>query len=172
LNTFIDTHIEGFKLKFAEIENIPYILSFIQGMAVYEKLEHEFAATEELLEKHLFGEEKAAEVIIGYFDEKPVSMALFYKSFSTFLAKPGIYLEDLFVIEEMRSRGFGKVMLSFLANLTEKRNCGRLEWSVLDWNKPAVDFYRSIGAEPLKGWTIQRLTGKALVSFSDSFREN
>jgi len=162
MNKYIDTKIDGFQLKFADRENIPHILSFIKGMAVYEKLAHEFAATEELLEEHLFGEGKSAEVIIGYFEEKPVSMALFYKSFSTFLAKPGIYLEDLFVIEEMRGKGFGKAMLSYLAVLTEERNFGRLEWSVLDWNKPAVEFYRSIGAEPMKGWTIQRMAGQAL----------
>lgn len=169
MEKLIDTKIEGFKLKSAGKENIPHILSFIKGMAVYEKLTHEFAATEELLAKYLFGEEKAAEVIIGYFEGKPVSMALFYKSFSTFLAKPGIYLEDLFVIEEMRGKGFGKIMLSYLAVLTEERNFGRLEWSVLDWNKPAVDFYNSIGAEPMKGWTVQRLTGKALVGLSHIF---
>ncbi|MBI9098392.1 MAG: GNAT family N-acetyltransferase [Spirochaetaceae bacterium] len=131
-------------------------------MAKYEKLEHEFSATETLLEKYLFGEEKAAEVILGYYEEKPVAMALFFKNFSTFLSKPGIYLEDLFVIEEMRGRGLGKAILTFLAEYTRERNFGRLEWSVLDWNKPAVDFYRSIGAVPMTGWTIQRLTGKAL----------
>jgi len=171
MKKYIDTSIPSFKLKFADKEDIPRILFFIKGMAVYEKLEHEFAATEDLLEKYLLGEEKAAEVIIGYFEGAPVSMALFYKSFSTFLAKPGIYLEDLFVIEEMRGRGFGKVMLSFLAKLTEKRNYGRLEWSVLDWNKPAVEFYRSIGAEPLDGWTVQRLAGNALKNLSKNFRE-
>ena len=172
MNKFIKTAIPGFQLKFAKKENIPLILSFIKGMAVYEKLEHEFAATEELLEEHLFGEDKAAEVIIGFFEGKPVSMALFFKNFSTFLSKPGIYLEDLFVLEEMRGKGIGKAMLSFLANLTEKRNYGRLEWSVLDWNKPAVDFYHSIGAQPMKGWTIQRLAGNDLVNLSENFLDN
>lgn len=170
MNNYIDTEINGFQMKFAEKQNIPHILSFIKGMAVYEKLEHEFEASEELLEKYLFGKERAAEVILGFYEDRPVSMALFYKSFSTFLSRPGIYLEDLFVIEEMRGKGFGKTMLSYLARLTEERNYGRLEWSVLDWNKPAVEFYRSIGAEPLEEWTGQRLTGKALKEFARIFK--
>lgn len=172
MNTTISTQIKGFQLKFAEKSDIPAIYSFIKGMAVYEKLDHEFAATEELLEEHLFGKDRAAEVILGFFNNTPVSMALFFKNFSTFLAKPGLYLEDLFVTEDMRGRGFGKIMLSYLADLTVERNYGRLEWSVLDWNTPAVEFYQSIGAVPMKGWTLQRLTGEALFNLSENFREN
>ncbi len=169
MNTLIKTKIEGFQIRFAEKNDIPSIYDFIKGMAVYENLEHQFAATEELLEEHLFGETKAAEILIGLYEDKAVSMALFFKNFSTFLAKPGLYLEDLFVVEEMRGKGFGKVMLSYLAELTVQRNYGRLEWSVLDWNTPAVEFYKSIGAEPMKGWTVQRLTGKALNALGENF---
>lgn len=169
MSKLIETKIEGFQLRFAEKNDLPSIYNFIKGMAVYEKLEQEFSATEELLEEHLFGENNAAEILLGIHKGIPVSMALFFKSFSTFLAKPGIFLEDLFVIEEMRGRGFGKMMLSYLAELTVRRKYGRLEWSVLDWNTPAVEFYRSIGAEPMKGWTVQRLTGEALNALGRDF---
>ena len=169
MNKHLETKLKDFTLKYAEKSDIPAILSFIKGMAEYEKLEDQFAATEELLEIHLFGNDQAAEVILGFHNNKPVSMALFFKSFSTFLSRPGLYLEDLFVIPEMRGRGFGKIMLSYLAKLTKENNYGRLEWSVLDWNKPAVEFYNSIGAEPMKGWTVQRMSGQALNELSEHF---
>ena len=151
----------------AALENdIPLILSFVKELAKYEKLKHEVKATEEILYKNIF-EKKYAEVVIGELDSVPVGFALFFHNFSTFLGKPGIYLEDLFVKEEYRSRGFGKKILSYLAKLTIERDCGRLEWSVLDWNKPAIDFYLSIGAEPMDEWTVYRLTGKELSILAD-----
>jgi GNAT superfamily N-acetyltransferase len=171
MNQYISTKNEHFKLKFADKGDIKQILSFIKSLAEYEKLSHEMIATEDLLEKYLFGENKAAEVLIGLFHEKPVSMALFFTNFSTFLGRPGIYLEDLYVIPEMRGKGFGKIILSYLAKLTRERSCGRFEWSVLDWNKPAVDFYKSIGAEAMNGWTIQRMSGEALDRLSNQFTE-
>ena len=151
----------------AALENdVPVILSFVKELAKYEKLNHEVKATEEILYKNIF-EKKYAEVVIGEFDSIPVGFALFFHNFSTFLGKPGIYLEDLFVKEEYRSRGFGKKILSYLAKLTIERDCGRLEWSVLDWNKPAIDFYLSIGAEPMDEWTVYRLPGKELSKLAD-----
>lgn len=166
MSELIDTKNNNFKLKFAEKSDIPQILNFIYALAEFEKLKHEVVATEPLLKESLFGENKAAEVILGIYEETPVSMALFFHNFSTFLGRPGLYLEDLYVIPEKRGKGFGKIMLSYLAHLTKERNCGRFEWSVLDWNARAVDFYKSIGAEPMEGWTIQRVTGKELDKLS------
>ena len=117
---------------------------------------------EEILKESLFGERKNAEVIIGYYNKEPVGFALFFHNFSTFLGKNGIYLEDLYVKPEMRGKGFGKTLLSHLAKLAKERDCGRLEWWVLDWNKPAIDFYKKIGAKPMDEWTVFRLTGEDL----------
>jgi GNAT superfamily N-acetyltransferase len=137
-------------------------LTFIKELAVYEKLGHEIVATEEILRESLFGKRRSAETIIGYNREEPVSFALFFHNFSTFLAKPGIYIEDLYVRPEMRGKGLGKAMLSYLARLAKERNCGRLEWWVLDWNEPAIEFYKSFGASPMDEWTVFRLTSPAL----------
>ena len=128
----IKTNIEGFLIRKAEKEDVSIVLDFIKKLAEYEKLSHEVVATEENLEKYLFGEEKVAEVVIGYYQEKPVAFALYIYNFSTFLAKPGIYLEDLFVLEEYRGKGFGKVLLTYLAKIATEKKCGRLEWAVLD----------------------------------------
>lgn len=149
-------------IKKAEKEDVPVILEFIKGLAEYEKLSNEVVATEELLEQTLFGERKVAEVIIGYEGKEPAGFALFFHNYSTFLGRPGIYLEDLFVKPEFRRKGYGKVLLSELAKIAVKRKCGRLEWSVLDWNAPAINFYKSLGAFPMDGWTTFRLTGTAL----------
>lgn len=154
------------KIRFASPEDTPVILNFIKQLAAYEKLEHEVTATIEDLKQTLFSNTPKAEVILLEADKTPVGFALFFHNYSTFLAKPGIYLEDLFVLPEMRGKGYGKLLLSFLADLAVKRNCGRFEWSVLDWNTPAIKFYESIGAIPLSEWTGQRLTGETLVKLA------
>jgi GNAT superfamily N-acetyltransferase len=151
-----------FTIKFATIEDIPLILSFIKELAAYEKLSHEVVANEEILKETLFGEHPYAEVIISYYETKPVAFALFFHNFSTFLGRPGIYLEDLYVKPEMRGKGLGKKMLTYLAKLAKERNCGRLEWWVLDWNKSAINFYQKIGAKAMDEWTVYRVTGQAL----------
>lgn len=142
--------------------DIPDILNFIKALAIYEKLEHEAVATPELLKKNLFGQERFAEVIFIQEGDMKVGFALFFKNFSTFLGLPGIYLEDLFVLPSSRGKGYGKKLLSHIAKTAIERGYGRFEWSVLDWNSPAIEFYRSIGAIPMDEWTVQRLTGDAL----------
>ena len=169
MHTNISTKIEGFHLRKAGRKDISIVLEFIKNLADYEKLSHEVVATEEKLERYLFGEEKVAEVVIGYYGEKPVGFALYVFNFSTFLAKPGIYLEDLFVLEEYRGKGFGKVLLTFLAKLARDKECGRVEWAVLDWNEPSMDFYKSLGARQMTEWTVNRVTGKALEELADQF---
>jgi GNAT superfamily N-acetyltransferase len=151
-----------FEIKPTTIDDVPLILSFIQKLADYEKLSHEVIATEESLREVLFGAHRYAETVIAYDQNKPVGFALFFYNFSTFLGKPGIYLEDLFVDPEQRGKGFGKALLVYLARLVQERNYGRFEWSVLNWNTPSIQFYESLGAVPLKEWTMYRLTGEAL----------
>lgn len=144
------------------------VLSFIKELAEYEKMLHEVVATEKLLKESLF-DRKAAEVIIGEYEDKPVGFALFFHNFSTFLGQPGIYLEDLYIKPEMRGKGLGKIMLSFLAKLAVERNCGRLEWSCLDWNEPSIKFYKRLGAVPMDEWTVYRVNDKALTDLAKSF---
>ena len=152
---------ENFSICAATRVDVPQILRFIRCLASYEHLENEVVATEELLEEWLFDREKA-EVLIAREGETPVGFALFFHNFSTFLGRAGIYLEDLFVLEEYRGRGYGKALLRRLAQITVERGCGRLEWCCLDWNQPSIDFYRSLGAVPMSDWTIYRLTGETL----------
>jgi len=154
------------EIRFANKADVPLILKFIKELAAYEKLLHEVVATEDLLTEHLFGHQPKAEVILGYYENRPVSFALFFHNFSTFLGKPGLYLEDLYVIPEMRGKGFGKTLMVYLANLALKRGCGRFEWWVLDWNRSAIQFYQSIGAIPMSDWTVQRVTGDALIKLA------
>jgi GNAT superfamily N-acetyltransferase len=153
---------DNFQLRPATIEDAGLILEFIRELAEYEKLLDRVVATEKLLRQHLFGERPMAEVVIGYEGTVPVAFALFFHNFSTFLGRPGIYLEDLFVKPNYRRKGYGRRILTWLARLAVDRGCGRLEWSVLDWNKPAIDFYLSLGAQPLEEWTTFRLSGEAL----------
>lgn len=157
-----ETRIPGFHIRTTSAEDVSQILSFIRELAEYEKLSHEVVATEDLLRQTLFGEDSKAEAVIGYFDEAPVAMALFFHNYSTFLCRPGIYLEDLFVRPEMRGKGFGRELLRYVAKIAVERKCGRLEWAVLDWNEPAIQFYRSLGAVAMDEWTVYRLTGDAL----------
>ena len=143
-------------------EDAPLILQLIKELAEYEKLSHEVVATEGSLRKSLFGERRFAEALIGEIDGKPAGFALFFHNFSTFLGRPGIYLEDLYVRPEFRGSGLGRALLVYLARVAQERGCGRLEWSVLDWNEPAIGFYKSVGAAPVDGWTGYRVTGEAL----------
>ncbi len=156
-----------FAIRTATENDLSLILQFIKQLAEYEKLLHEVIATEEILRKSLF-EQKMAEVVIGEEDGKPVGFALFFHNFSTFLGKPGIYLEDLYVKPEYRGKGYGKKLLSHLAKLALERDCGRLDWSCLDWNEPSIKFYKSLGALPMEDWTVFRLTGENLTKFGKS----
>jgi GNAT superfamily N-acetyltransferase len=149
-------------LRAATRADIPQILAFIRGLAEYEKLAHEAVATPDLLETHLFGERPSAEVVIAEANGVPAGFALFFRSFSTFLGKPGLYLEDLFVLPQYRGLGLGRRLMVHLAQLAVARGYGRFEWSVLDWNEPAIRLYRSLGAVGLDEWTVQRVSGDAL----------
>ncbi len=144
-------------LRFAEEKDIPVIFSLIKELAVYEKLSDKVTVTEEILKENLFGKRKYAEVIIAELDGKPVGQALFFHNFSTFMGKPGIYLEDLYVKPGYRGKGIGKALLNKLIEVAKERNCGRVEWVVLDWNKPAIDFYKKLGAKEMSGWLVYRL---------------
>ena len=156
------TTLKDFEIRTAVEGDAPLILSFIKKLAVYEKLAHKVTATEDILRETLFGERRYAEVVIGYHSGEPVGFALFFHNYSTFLGKPGIYLEDLFVDEEHRGKGFGKALLAHLAGLAKERDCGRLEWAVLNWNEPSINFYMALGAAPMNDWTVFRVTGEAL----------
>jgi GNAT superfamily N-acetyltransferase len=158
----IATGTPGFQIKSATEADIPIILSFIKRLARYERLSHEVVATEQLLRKTLFGSRPTAEVAIGYLETKAVGFVLFFHNYSTFLGKPGLYIEDLFVDEEYRRRGCGRALLLHVARLAKERDCGRLEWAVLDWNQPAIDFYKKLGALTMSEWTVFRITGKRL----------
>ena len=147
--------------RFANENDCGLILEFIRALAAYEKMSDQVVATESLLREWIFEKQKA-EVIFACEDGKEVGFALFFHNFSTFLGRAGIYLEDLFVLPEYRGKGYGKGLLRKLAQITEERGCGRLEWWCLDWNKPSIDLYRSLGAEPMDEWTTYRLTGEKL----------
>jgi len=166
----IDTKLDDFKLRFAEVKDASLILEFIKELADYEKMLHEVIATEEVLIESLF-ERKMAEVIIGEYKNIPVAFALFFHNFSTFLGRPGIYLEDLYVKPEMRGKGIGKIMLSFLAKLAVERKCGRLEWWCLDWNESSIQFYKQIGAVPMDEWTVYRVHNETLDILAMKFDE-
>lgn len=142
------------------------ILRFIIDLAVYEKLEHTVVATEDSVRATLFGPRRYAEVILAEWKGKPAGFALYFHNYSTFLSKPGVYLEDLFVEPELRGNGIGKALLIRLAQIAVERDCGRMEWAVLDWNTPSIEFYKSLGALPMSDWIINRLTGDALKSLA------
>lgn len=156
------TSIQEFEIKPATEADAPVILSFIKQLARYEKLSHEVVATEATIRQTLFGGRRVAEVAIGYFCEKPVGFVLFFHNYSTFLGRTGLYIEDLFVEEAYRRRGFGRALLVYVARLAQERQCGRLEWSVLDWNEPAIEFYKKLGAVAMSDWTVYRVTGDSL----------
>jgi GNAT superfamily N-acetyltransferase len=146
--------------------DLPLILHFIQDLAEYERLREHAVVTLEDLRRWLFGSQKAAEVVIGYVDDEPAGFALYFQNFSTFLGKPGLYLEDLFVLPAWRGRGLGRKLLVHLARIAVDRGYGRMEWSVLDWNELALRVYRQAGAEPLTDWTVHRLAGDALTQLA------
>lgn len=150
-------------LRPARPDDIPLILELIQELADYERLPHEVKADAGRMHDHLFGARPYAEVLIGEADGEPAGFALFFHNYSTWLSQPGIYLEDLYVRPSARGLGLGKALLTELARLAVERGCGRLEWSVLDWNEPAIGFYRSLGARPMDDWTVYRLSGEALT---------
>ncbi|MBQ2284494.1 MAG: GNAT family N-acetyltransferase [Clostridia bacterium] len=151
--------------RFANKKDCGKILDFIKQLAEYENMSSDVVATEELLKEWIFEKQKA-EVIFALENEKEVGFALFFHNFSTFLGRAGIYLEDLFVLPEYRGKGYGKGLLKQLAKIAVERGCGRLEWSCLDWNKPSIDFYLSLGAVPMDEWTVYRLTGDTLIEMS------
>ncbi len=158
----LSQRIDNFEIRSAVQTDVPIILDFIKKLAAYERLSQEVIASEGLLRDTLFSSRRTAEVAIGYFENQPVGFVLFFHNYSTFLGRPGIYIEDLFVDEAYRRRGFGSALLRYVGRLAHERQCGRLEWSVLDWNRPAIDFYKKLGATPMSDWTVFRVTGEAL----------
>ena len=152
--------------RFAEERDTPLILDFIKWLADYEQLLDQVVADEATLTDQLF-RKKNAEVLFALEDGKEVGFALFFHNFSTFLGRSGLYLEDLFVLPEHRGKGYGKAILQKLAAITLERGCGRMEWWCLDWNKPSIDFYRALGAEPMSDWTVYRLTGDTLKNLAE-----
>jgi GNAT superfamily N-acetyltransferase len=159
-----------FKIRTARRADVPTILQLIRDLATYERAPNEVTATEEQLVDVLFGEKPAAEVLLAFENETPVGFAVFFHNFSTWLGRPGLYLEDLFVKPEKRGKGYGRALLVDLAKIAYERGCGRMEWAVLDWNNPAIKFYRALGAKPMDEWTVFRLTrdGIAELAKSDS----
>ena len=153
----------------AERTDVPLVLEFIRELADYEHMLNEVVATPELLEKWIFDERKA-EVVFAVVEGQEVGFALFFHNFSTFLGRAGIYLEDLYVRPEFRGKGYGKALIRELARIAVERGCGRLEWWCLDWNKPSIDFYLSLGAEPMKDWTVYRIAGQALTDLAETRR--
>ncbi|MDH4458094.1 MAG: GNAT family N-acetyltransferase [Nevskia sp.] len=157
-------------IEAATVADVPTILRLIRALAEYERLSHEVVATEDSLRAALFGERPGAECLIAREDGEPVGFALYFHNFSTFLSRRGLYLEDLFVEPAQRGKGYGKALLQRLAHIAVERGCGRLEWSVLDWNAPAIGLYESLGARLLIEWRIFRLTGEALPTFASASR--
>ena len=151
--------------RFAEKKDAPIILDFIKGIAEYEKMSDDVVTTKEMIEEWIF-EKKTAEVIFAIAEGTEVGFALFFHNFSTFVGRAGLYLEDIFVKKEYRKKGYGKALFKKLAEIALERNCGRMEWVCLDWNKPSIDFYMSLGAKPMNEWTLYRLTDKQLQDIS------
>ncbi len=160
--------LSNFTIEYAKVDDVPIILRLIRDLAEYERAPNEVVATEEGLREVLFGERPAAEVLIARQSEVPVGFALFFQNFSTWLGRPGLYLEDLFVRPEDRGKGYGRALLLRLAQIAAERGCGRMEWAVLDWNEPAIEFYRTLGATPMKEWTVFRLTRDEIAKLAAS----
>jgi GNAT superfamily N-acetyltransferase len=157
----------NFQIRPATANDIPLISQFIKELAEYEKLAHEVTATDDTLRANLFGSRKTAEVLLAFENDQPVGFALFFQNFSTFLGKPGIYLEDLFVRPRFRGRGYGKALMIELARIAHERDCGRFEWAALNWNKTAIDFYTGLGAKPMSDWTVFRLTKNEITTLAN-----
>ena len=158
----------AFRIECGTERDIPVIVRLIRNLAEYEKLSDEVTVTEDGLRESLFGKHPAAEVLIAYADAEPVGFAVFFHNYSTFLGRQGMYLEDLFVLPEWRRQGCGRQLLIKVARIATERGCGRMEWSVLDWNEPALRFYKSLGAQAMDQWTVYRLTGEALRQLGSS----
>ena len=156
----------AFSIQAARPQDVPRIFALIRGLAEYEKLAHLVSGTEAQLHEELFGARPVIECVLGWEDDGAVGFALYFYNFSTFLARRGLYLEDLFVVPEWRGRGAGRALLAHLAKIAAERDCGRFEWSVLDWNEPAITFYKSLGAKPMDEWTIFRVTGDTLSTLA------
>ena len=150
------------RIRRAERSDVPLVLGLIRELAGYERLADHVVATEELLDRHLFGDRPAAEGLIAEVDGQAVAFALFFATFSTFVGRPGIWLEDVYVRPEHRRAGLGRALVEHLARIAVERDCGRIEWAALDWNAPALDFYAGLGAEPVEGWTIHRLDAEGI----------
>lgn len=156
----------GLEFRYAKRDDTELILSFIKNLAEYEKMSDDVVADTATLEKEIF-DDKKAEVLFAEVDGKEIGFALFFHNFSTFVGRSGLYLEDIYILPEYRGKGYGKAMLKKLASIAVARNCGRMEWCCLDWNKPSIDFYLSLGAKPMSEWTIYRLSGDELKNFGE-----
>jgi len=158
----------NFQIRPARVEDVPIILELIRDLATYERAPDEVTATEEQLIDVLFGEKPAAEVLLAFEGRSSVGFAVFFHNFSTWLGRPGLYLEDLFVKPEKRGKGYGRALLVELAKIARDRGCGRMEWAVLDWNEPAIKFYRALGATPMHEWTVFRLTREEIAKLANA----
>ena len=159
---------ENFQIRAAKVEDVPIILDLIRDLATYERAPDEVVATEEQLVDVLFGEKPVAEVVLAFEKESPVGFAVYFYNFSTWLGRPGLYLEDLFVKPEKRGKGYGRALLVGLAKIARDRGCGRMEWAVLNWNEPAIKFYQALGAKPMDEWTVFRLTRDEIARLANS----
>jgi GNAT superfamily N-acetyltransferase len=159
---------ENFQIRPSSVEDVPIILELIRDLAMYERAPDEVVATEEQLIDVLFGERPVAEVLLAFEEESPVGFAVYFYSFSTWLGRPGLYLEDLFVNPEKRGKGYGRALLVELAKIACDRGCGRMEWAVLNWNEPAIKFYQALGAKPMTEWTVFRLTCDEIAKLADA----
>ena len=156
------TQIDGFEIREAVVDDLPLILRFIKDLAEYERMKDDVITTQEILKKSIFGEGSNTSVLLAFYNDEPVGFAIYFYNFSSFLGKKGIYLEDLFVQTDARGKGFGKALLIRLAEIARDEDCGRLEWAVLDWNEPAIDFYKKLGAVQMDEWTVFRLNREAI----------
>ena len=163
---------KSFRIRPATVADVPIILQLIRDLATYERAPNDVTATEEQLVEVLFGKKPAAEVLLAFEDETPVGFAVFFHNFSTWLGRPGVYLEDLFVKPEHRGKGYGRALLVDLAKIARDRGCGRLEWAVLNWNEPAIQFYRKLGAKPMDEWTVFRLTRAGIEKLAEGKSPN
>ena len=164
----MNTSGSSFEIRTANLADVPTILQLIRDLATYERAPNEVTATEEQLRDVLFGKKPAAEVLLALAGAAPVGFAVFFQNFSTWLGRPGLYLEDLFVKPEERGKGYGRALLVHLGKIARERGCGRMEWAVLNWNEPAIQFYRKLGAKPLDEWTVYRLTGHDIEALAES----
>jgi len=162
------SQIDGFEIRTADVDDVPLILRFIKELAEYERIKDGVVTTEEILKESIFGTKSNTAVLLAFYNGEPVGFAIYFYNFSSLLGKKGIYLEDLYVTPDTRGKGFGKALLVRLAEIARDEDCGRLEWSVLDWNESAIDFYKNLGAEAMDAWTVYRLDRNALLTLADS----